>query len=83
MIICVCNCFAFSYYLIHFDSRPTVLPGINDQLRLDTDVIRERVLRAEVMTSRPCLHHECDFGELTEEKRSRLFKDLKQFVQKL
>jgi len=54
-----------------------------EELRLDTDIVRPRLLRAEEMTSRPCNHRACDFGELTEENRTRLFEDLKNYVRKL
>jgi hypothetical protein len=79
--LCLCSC--FSYFLIHFDSSPTAVTGLQEQLRLDTDIIRPRVLRAETVVSKPCQHRQCDFGELTDESRIRLFKDLKQFVRKL
>lgn len=54
-----------------------------EELSLDTDIIRPRILRAEEMVSRPCEHRACDFGELTEEKRIQLYKDLEQFIVKL
>ena len=72
-----------SYLLMHFDSKPDSITHLTDQLHLDLDVIRPRVLRSEVMESRPCLHHPCDFGELTEESRKQLFSDLNKFVRKL
>ena len=73
----------YSYFLIHFECPAKPLRPLLEELRLDTDIIRPRVLRAEAMSSRPCEHRACDFGELTEEKRRRLLEDLKQFVQKL
>jgi len=54
-----------------------------EELSLDTDIIRPRILRAEEMVSRPCEHRTCDFGELTEEKRRQLYQDLKEFIVKL
>ena len=74
---------ANSYFLIHFESPTAPLRTLVEELRLDTDIIRPRMLRAEKLISRPCEHRACDFGELTEESRTRLLQDLKQFVQKL
>jgi len=73
----------YSYFLIHFESPITPLRPLMEELRLDTDIIRPRILRAEEMTSRPCDHRACDFGELTEENRRQLFQDLRNYVQKL
>lgn len=72
-----------SYFLIHFESPTTPLRLLLEELSLDTDIIRPRMLRAEKMVSRPCEHRACDFGELTEESRGRLSEDLKKFIQKL
>ena len=74
---------ANSYFVIHFESPTAPLRPLLEELTLDRDVIRPKLLRAEEMISRPCEHHACDFGELTPEKRTRLYRDLKQFVQKL
>lgn len=72
-----------NYFLIHFESPITPLRPLMEELRLDTDIIRPRLLRAEEITSRPCDDRPCDFGELTEENRARLFQDLKSYVRKL
>jgi len=72
-----------SYVLIHFDSPPTLPVSLSEHFHLDTDIVRPRVLRMEEEVSRPCRHRPCDFGEMTEEMRSRLHKDLAQFVRKL
>jgi len=73
----------YSYFLIHFESPITPLRPLMEELRLDTDIVRPRLLRAEEMTSRPCDHRACDFGELTEESRTQLYEDLRKYVQKL
>jgi len=80
LFFCVC---ATSYFLIHFECPSTPLRTVMAELKLDQDIIRPKMLRAEKMISRPCEHRACDFGELTEEKRRRLFADLRQFVQQL
>jgi len=74
---------ACSYFLIHFECPTKPLRPLMEELSLDTDIIRPRILRAEEMVSRPCEHRACDFGELTEEKRIQLYKDLEQFIVKL
>jgi len=72
-----------SYFLIHFECPIEPLKQLVEELSLDKDIIRPRILRAEEMVSRPCEHRACDFGELTEESRTRLLQDLNQFVRKL
>ena len=73
----------YSYFLIHFESPVEPLRPLMEELKLDMDIIRPRLLRAEEMTTRPCDDRPCDFGELTEQSRRRLLQDLKDYVRKL
>ena len=54
-----------------------------EELTLDPDIVRPRILRAEEMVSRPCEHRACDFGELTEESHLRIREESKTYIKKL
>ena len=74
---------ANSYLVMHFESPITPLRSLVEELKLDLDIIRPRLLRAEELSGRPCDERACDFGELTKENRERLKQDVKKFVRKL
>lgn len=74
---------ANSYFLIHFESPIKPLRPLMEELTLDPDIVRPRILRAEEMVSRPCEHRACDFGELTEESHLRIREESKTYIKKL
>ena len=72
-----------SYYLIEFDSPPSIIEELKDHLSLDLDIVKPRVLRMEEEITRPCQNRPCDFGEMTLESRKRLKADLQNCIKKL
>ncbi len=69
--------------MMNFDSQTSLLPILKEHLQRDPDVIRPRILRKEQETGRPCADEPCTFGELTEESRKKLRKNLRGYVEKL
>ncbi|KAL3881391.1 hypothetical protein ACJMK2_027837 [Sinanodonta woodiana] len=53
-----------NYFIVNFDSSPSVVKSVGATLQIDEDIIKQTIILKEKDFKRPCLEGSCVFGEL-------------------